>query len=85
MKAGFRAILVDTSGADKQWDSLKLSKLPTAGKTGGTLCCTAGGAVSLEPPNHAQLPDARPCLSQNSTDLLFHFFYFKSFLFHEEK
>lgn len=61
MEAGFRSSLVDTSGVDKQWDG---SKLPTPVKTGGTLCCTAGGAVSrhLEAPNRAQPPGARPCL-----------------------
>lgn len=69
MEAGFRAILVDTSAVDKQWDGLKL---PTPVKTGGTLCCTAGGAVSqhLEASNPVQLPAARPCLITARTALI---------------
>lgn len=69
MEAGFRAILVDTSGVDKQWDGLKL---PTLVKIGGTLCCTAGGAVSqhLKASNPAQLPAARPCLITARTALI---------------
>lgn len=66
---GFRAILVDTSGLGKQWDVLKLL---TPVKTGGTLCCTAGGAVSqhLKASNPAQLPAARPCLITARTALI---------------
>lgn len=84
METGFRAILVDTSGVDKQWDG---SKLPTPVKAGGTLCCTAGGAISqrLQAPNPAQLPAARPCLMTARTALICCFTSFISSHFHFTK